>query len=258
MINKNWLIIRTVLLALVMLACSSTTSTQADEVNTEASGGAISEAGAAGTGSSVGGSTGVGGTETSNGGSSVGGSSNESGGTVSVGGAASGGNATGGSANASGGSANASGGSANASGGSANASGGSANASTGGNTCIAKTCTDIIPAWDASKSTLSKPTACGITTDGCGGVLSCGACVTDGTANTDCGQAPPADATADWSGGGLVPTANVCGTRCFKKVNGCGTVEQEAWVCPSTIPPLGIINCTLISTYKTAQYWCCG
>jgi hypothetical protein len=213
MIIKDWLIIRTVLLALVMLACSSATSTQADDESSV--GGETSEAGAAGMGSSIGGVSG--------------------GGEVSISGSSS----TGGAA-----------------GGSTGVVGGSTNVATGGSTCIAKTCADIVPVWDAVKSTLSKPTACGVTTDGCGGVLSCGACLTDGTVNTDCGQAPPADEAGDWSGYGLVPTPNVCGTRCVK-VALCD-VGIDNWLCPSTIPPIGIANCRIVSTYKTAQSWCCN
>ena len=123
----------------------------------------------------------------------------------------------------------------------------------GGNTCVPKTCAQLVP----ESNVLSKGSACGITSDGCGGVLSCGPCLTDGTVNTDCGQAPPADEAGDWSGYGLSPTPNVCGTRCVK-VARCGEVGIDNWLCPSTIPPIGIANCRIVSTYKTVQSWCCG
>jgi hypothetical protein len=89
-------------------------------------------------------------------------------------------------------------------------------------------------------------------------LLSCGPCVTDGTANTDCGQAPQTvSGGADWSGAGDVPTPNVCGTRCVKNFGGAYSSDcaagKEGWACPSSIPPTGLIGC--VTLFKNA--WCC-
>lgn len=124
--------------------------------------------------------------------------------------------------------------------------------------CIPQNCADILPEWNASKSTLSRPSSCGIASDGCGGLLDCGDCMSDDTENTGCGQAPPVSAgTWDWASNGIVPTANVCGTRCFKTTSDCGSGKAN-WICPSTIPPMGFNNCTVIATSATTvQSWCC-
>lgn len=151
--------------------------------------------------------------------------------------------------------------------------------------CIPKTCVDLMPVWSATTSKLSKPTICGLTTDGCGGVISCGTCVTDGTTNIDCGQAPPtacplhtttseclADTANvcnwsthtntcyggwDWTGNGLLPAANICGSRCIKNPDGPGGCSNgsSGWICPSTLPPLGITGCNIINL--SAHTWCC-
>ena len=125
--------------------------------------------------------------------------------------------------------------------------------------CIPKTCADVVPAWDASTSKLSKPTACGITTDGCGGLLNCGNCVTDGTDSTDCGQAPPVVMGGfDWVSMGLSPTSNICGNRCVKAT--ICAAGFTGWLCPSTIPPIGIIGCTETINPDHAgisKDWCC-
>ena len=143
--------------------------------------------------------------------------------------------------------------------------------STGGSvstsTCIPKTCAGEVPAWIASDA-LTKPTACGVASDGCGGLLQCGNCTTDGTANTDCGQAPPTgQGSGYWAESGLVPTANVCGTRCIQapiKLGACdngidydapGYQQWSMWLCPSSIPPLGLVGCKSINS--SSHTWCC-
>ena len=175
---------------------------------------------------------------------------------------------TGGSANGTGGNGTSVGGNSAATGGSTPITGGAA--STGGNSttaaggattiCVPKTCADVAPAWTTT-SPLSQPTACGTTTDGCGGILSCGDCstVSDGTANTGCGQAPATvSGGTDWSGSGLVPVSNVCGNRCIRPAadrDWCSS-GTSGWRCPSTTPPLGLIGCTI--TNSAAHTWCCN
>lgn len=137
--------------------------------------------------------------------------------------------------------------------------GGNGIGTTGGSspasTCVPKTCDQIAPAWTAS-STLTKPTACGMASDGCGNLMNCGACVTDGTVNTDCGQEPTTYQGVDLKSRGLVATANVCGTRCFKApdIGGCKN-NTPIIFCPSTIPPVGLTGCTSVNA--SINSWCC-
>jgi hypothetical protein len=135
--------------------------------------------------------------------------------------------------------------------------GGNSSTSTGGqSSCIKKTCDDILPPWTTS-SHLSKPTACGFPPDGCGSILNCGTCVSDQTPNTDCGQAPPSGQDRDWPSRGLLPTQNICGTRCVAAEERDGVCDNGTpmWICPSTIPPLGFSGCFIINT--EAKTWCC-
>jgi hypothetical protein len=200
-------VLQTVLLAIALPACSSSTTTQAADCTDSD---CLEEVAGS---TSVGGSSATGGTT-----SGVGGSTEETAGTSNVG------TATGGSS------------------------------STGGTTCIPKTCDMIAPAWD-SKSGLSKPVVCGYPSDGCGDILTCGACVSDGTVDTGCGEATVNANGWDWSGMGLVPTANLCGTRCVKR-EACD-VSGTGWLCPSTLPPLGIAGCKVVSKAGSIQAWCC-
>jgi hypothetical protein len=138
----------------------------------------------------------------------------------------------------------------------------------GGSVCVPITCDDVISDWDPNKSTLSKPTACGYVSDGCGDMINCKTCaeqnVYDGTANTDCQQAPPSEIGSwDWTGNGLIPTANICGSRCIKdpqqsQPGSCTvgtTIGGIGWICPSTIPPLGLKNCNIANL--EGHTWCC-
>lgn len=150
---------------------------------------------------------------------------------------------------------------------STNATGGNST-TTGGNstgnsatTCIPQTCADVVPDWTTT-SKLTKPTACGTASDGCGNLLNCGTCTTDGTSNTDCGQAPTTTATGiDLVSHGLKPVANVCGTRCVQSAPTEGSCSNgtQSWICPSSIPPLGFSGCNSInSANPLAHLWCCN
>lgn len=147
--------------------------------------------------------------------------------------------------------------------GGSNAVGGTSNTTTTTPICIPKTCNDIVPEWDFTKK-ITKPIACDDPnkplSDGCGGRLSCGDCPPgDGTVdNIGCGQAPNIQA---WKDLGLVPTPNVCGSRCVRP-NKLGAIPSmvcsnntEGWVCPSSIEPLGLTGCTIVNS--TAHTWCC-
>jgi hypothetical protein len=149
---------------------------------------------------------------------------------------------------------------------STNATGGNSTGgnSTGGNsttTCVTQTCADVVPDWTTT-SKLTKPTACGTASDGCGNLLNCGTCTNDGTSNTDCGQAPTTTATGiDLVSHGLKPVANVCGTRCVQSAPTEGSCSNgtQSWICPSSIPPLGFSGCNSInSANPLAHLWCCN
>lgn len=132
-------------------------------------------------------------------------------------------------------------------------------------TCVPRTCDQILPAWSATTTVptpgggaalLTKPTVCGMASDGCGGMINCGTCTTDGTPDTDCGQAPTTlivsgDVVFDFAAHGLKPIANVCGTRCVN-----ATSEGIGVICTSTVPPLGLTNCTSVNSAK--HIWKCS
>lgn len=235
-----------VLLAMITVACSSSTTTQSgcttqeciDQLDGTGGGTSASTSTSAAGSTSVIGTTGGSGTIGTTGPVTTGGNSTATTNTTSVAGSPStGGNGTG-------------------------TTGGSSTTST----CVPKTCDQIAPAWSSTSCSsctssgcclLTKPTVCGIASDGCGSTISCGTCTTDGTPNTDCGQAPATlvDSTGtllfDFAAHGLKATANICGTRCVNDLSGSGAV-----VCTSSIPPLGLNNCKSINA---AQHtWSCS
>jgi len=136
---------------------------------------------------------------------------------------------------------------------------------TGTSTCVKKTCQTAVPALSTPSSTLSQGAACGFVSDGCGGMLDCGSCTTDGTANTGCGQSAFTNAVIP------VPAIpNVCGTRCeISNSWKCSIFNLPStdglWYCPSSVPPLGKNNCVLVTGKKMSDYsvmttpnvWCC-
>lgn len=133
-----------------------------------------------------------------------------------------------------------------------NAAGGNTSTSS---TCVPKTCDQILPAWKASDK-LTKPTACGTASDGCGGLLNCGTCVSDGSPDTGCGQAPASGVNfeIDFKLYGLKPVANICGTRCVHapEIGSCAN-KTSIIVCPASVPPLGLTGCQAMNN----NTWCC-
>ena len=132
-----------------------------------------------------------------------------------------------------------------------------------GGTCTPKTCDqialDLVGGWNTYDD-LSAPLACGWAPDGCGGLINCGDCPTDGTVNTGCGQSANSTSYPQFP----VVVANVCGTRCVKNEEStrCETVGasgKDSWTCPSTIPPIGKTNCQNVRTANEfgVTGWCC-
>lgn len=157
-----------------------------------------------------------------------------------------------------------------------NGTGGNGAGTTGGNsttsTCVPKTttaCTDMATAA-VSTQPLSTAQACGTIPDGCGGSVDCGSCtshgVFDGTTNTDCGQSQSGDIGNQpftWAQYGLRATSNICGSRCVRaqvnNANVYGNCGTNVWVCPSGIQPSGATCTKTTNTLGGAiTTWCCA
>lgn len=129
------------------------------------------------------------------------------------------------------------------------ATGGSSVIETGGNsTCVPRTCDEVAISLTGSydPTIITAPTACGIVSDNCGGILDCGDCLSG-----SCGDI----------------TDSICPTRCYKETEvgltyTCGRLDydgQHLWRCESEIPPVGITGCVSVSDEITsaASAWCC-
>lgn len=112
--------------------------------------------------------------------------------------------------------------------------------------CIPDTCEEIAIklAGNWNPDEITAPTACGWTSDNCGGVINCGNCL-----EGECGD----------SG-----TPNICPTRCTNtNSNTCASwynlPGQDFWGCESIIPPIGVTGCVDVSTEDStmASTWCC-
>jgi hypothetical protein len=178
-------------------------------------------------------------------------------------------------------------------GGTPQGTGGTPQGAGGGTTCVPKTCNQIaldMTGWTpgslayapngssstdrnfcydvASCHTTSAPLACGWASDGCGGLIDCGSCPEDGTVSIGCGNTAKIPVPG---GNTLVPgTANICGSRCAltntetTNRGACyqwGFGPKWAWECPSSIPPVGVSNCTPVNNQPssgTRHIWCCN